>query len=82
MNATEREYSFDELASLRDYIVLKVNTLSRELERDADGFAFFLLHCKSRYQYNLRHSDNRYTENRDRLTPHMRENRSGLLHPP
>lgn len=41
MDTYDKDYSFEELASLRDYIVLKVNTLSRELERDENGFVVY-----------------------------------------
>lgn len=37
LDTRERDYTLDELAALRDYVVLKVNTLSRSLERDDNG---------------------------------------------
>ncbi len=62
MNATEREYSFDELASLRDYIVLKVNTLSRELERDADGFAVYRGNMEQTARESMQKLGNKYSQ--------------------
>lgn len=62
MTATEREYSFDELASLRDYIVLKVNTLSRELERDADGFAVYQGNMEQTARESMQKLGNKYSQ--------------------
>lgn len=41
MDNAGKDYTFEELAALRDYVVLRTNTLARELERDEQGFAVY-----------------------------------------